>query len=147
MNDAQIKHMVDRFLGWKLPESFRPDNGISFKPTFNDHLPTPTKHNPVGTNLLDAREATEMVKHLIQGLPDGGPGDVGAAEREVGRYVYRRIEALMDARADTPEGAELTYLVNIAASVEEYGEDACAGQDLQAPTTLSGPQSNEGEGT
>jgi hypothetical protein len=29
MTDAQIKHMTERFLGWKLPENFNPDGGIS----------------------------------------------------------------------------------------------------------------------
>jgi hypothetical protein len=31
MTDDQIKHMVNRFLNWRLPESFSPDCGISFK--------------------------------------------------------------------------------------------------------------------
>lgn len=35
MTKDQIKHMVDRFLGWKLPESFSPDAGISFEPLGN----------------------------------------------------------------------------------------------------------------
>ena len=29
MTLAQIKHMVDRFLGWKLPENFYPDAWIT----------------------------------------------------------------------------------------------------------------------
>ena len=29
MKDSQIKYMVDRFLMWKLPDNFSPDNGIS----------------------------------------------------------------------------------------------------------------------
>jgi hypothetical protein len=66
MTDAQIKHMVDRFLGWKLPEDFNPDGGISFKKTFNDHRPEwNCKHEPMGTNLLDARQAEAMVRYLI----------------------------------------------------------------------------------
>ncbi len=28
MTEDQIKHMTDRFLGWKLPETFSPDGGI-----------------------------------------------------------------------------------------------------------------------
>lgn len=70
MTEAQIKHMVDRFLMWKLPESFNPDAGISFKPTFNDHMDPPMKHNPSGTNLLDAQQADAMVRHMIDGLPE-----------------------------------------------------------------------------
>ena len=34
MTEAQIKHMVDRFLMWKLPEHFNPDDGISFDAVF-----------------------------------------------------------------------------------------------------------------
>lgn len=67
--EAQIKHMVNRFLGWRLPENFNPDAGISFKPTFNDHLPVPMKHEPTGTNLFDAQQAEAMVRYMIEGLP------------------------------------------------------------------------------
>lgn len=70
LSDAQIKHMVDRFLGWKLPESFAPDGGISFKATFNEHTAHPMKHEPSGTNLLDATQAEAMVRHIIEGLPE-----------------------------------------------------------------------------
>ena len=69
MNEGQIKHMVNRFLGWRLPENFNPDAGISVEKTFNNHLPTPTKHNPSGTDLLDATQATEMVLYMAEGLP------------------------------------------------------------------------------
>ncbi len=68
MNDDQIKYMVDRFLGWRLPENFSPDNGVSFKPTFNDHLPNPMKHEPTGTNLFDATQADAMVRYMVEGL-------------------------------------------------------------------------------
>jgi hypothetical protein len=69
MTDDQIKYMVNRFLGWKLPENFSPDAGISFKPTFNDHLPTPTRYEPSGTNLFDAMQATAMVRFMVEGMP------------------------------------------------------------------------------
>jgi hypothetical protein len=56
---------------------------------------------------------------------------IGAAEAQVGRYVYRRIDVLMDtAVPDSPEAAELDYLSTIAANVEEYGEEACGGFGL-----------------
>jgi hypothetical protein len=29
----------------------------------------PMKHEPVGTNLFDAMQATEMVRHMVDGLP------------------------------------------------------------------------------
>lgn len=69
MTKEQIKHMVDRFLGWRLPESFNPDGGISFKKTFNDHLPQPMKHEPSGTNLFDAGQADAMVRYMADGMP------------------------------------------------------------------------------
>lgn len=65
MTDADIKKMVDRFLTWKLPADFSPDGGISFKPTFNDHLPTPMRHEPIGTNLFTAAQADAMIRHLL----------------------------------------------------------------------------------
>ena len=70
MTDEQIKYMVNRFLGWRLPEAFSPDAGISFKPTFNDHMPSgPQKHNPTGTNLFDVSQADAMVRYMIDGMP------------------------------------------------------------------------------
>lgn len=62
MNEEQIKHMVDRFLGWQLPENFNPDAGISFKKLSNWPMPT-------GTNLFDSSQAEKMVRYMIEGLP------------------------------------------------------------------------------
>ncbi len=85
MTEAQIKHMVDRFLGWKLPANFQPDAGISFKAEYNENNPygwPAGKHEPVGTNLFDAQQAEAMVKYMIEGLPQddplrSGPFDLG----------------------------------------------------------------------
>jgi len=67
MTEAQIKHMVDRFLGWRLPKDFSPDNGISAKrPNYAPEV----EWTPSGTNLFDARQATEMVRYMLEGLPD-----------------------------------------------------------------------------
>jgi hypothetical protein len=62
--DIRVKHMVDRFLSWKLPKTFNPDNGISFtKPTgVNADAEWPS-----GTNLLDADQAAAMVCHMLSG--------------------------------------------------------------------------------
>lgn len=68
MNDEQIKHMVDRFLMWKLPWGFCPDGGISFEPAYNNGTPQGGKHEPVGTNLLSADQATAMVRHMLEGI-------------------------------------------------------------------------------
>lgn len=69
MTDEQVKHMVGRFLAWRLPENFRPDGGITFKAEFNEHTPFPTRHEPSGTNLLDATQAEAMVRYIIAGMP------------------------------------------------------------------------------
>ncbi len=76
MTDDQIKHMVQRFLMWKLPENFNPDNGISFQPEFNVEWNAkqgkpPQRHEPVGTNLLDYTQAEVMVRHMLDGMPAG----------------------------------------------------------------------------
>jgi hypothetical protein len=69
MRADQIKYMVNRFLGWKLPDNFNPDGGISFNKTFNEHTTHPMKHEPTGTNLLDFTQAEEMVRYLVDGMP------------------------------------------------------------------------------
>jgi hypothetical protein len=69
MTEDQIKHMVSRFLAWKLPEDFSPDGGISFKATFNEQTAHPMRHEPTGTNLLTATQAEAMLRHMVDGLP------------------------------------------------------------------------------
>jgi len=64
---AVVARMAQRFLSWRLPEDFNPDNGISFKPTFNDHMDPPMRCNPTGTNLFNARQAEAMVRHMLAG--------------------------------------------------------------------------------
>lgn len=67
MNDKQIKHMVDRFLAWKLPNDFYPDAGITFERTYNDGRAT---HEPVGTNLFSATQAEAMIRNMLKELPE-----------------------------------------------------------------------------
>jgi hypothetical protein len=81
LTDEQIKHMVNRFLSWNLPENFNPDAGISFKAAFNEHTAYPMKHKPSGTNLFDATQADAMVRHMIDGMPPSAAGFV-AVPRE-----------------------------------------------------------------
>jgi hypothetical protein len=69
MNDNQIKHMAQRFLGWKLPKDFYPDGGISFDPIANKGHSFERRLEPIGTNLFTADQAEAMVKHMINGLP------------------------------------------------------------------------------
>lgn len=66
MTEDQIKHMVDRFLGWRLPKDFAPDAGISFtRPSYHPSVDA----TPTGTNLFDASQADAMVRHMLDGLP------------------------------------------------------------------------------
>ncbi len=67
MTEAQIKHMVDRFLSWRLPYDFHPDGGVSAKrPNYGPGV----DWTPTGTNLLDATQADAMVRHMVDGMPD-----------------------------------------------------------------------------
>lgn len=73
MTEDQIKHMVNRFLGWRLPENFQPDDGISFDPEYNVEYNAargkpPARRTPSGTNLFDATQAEAMVRHMVDGL-------------------------------------------------------------------------------
>jgi hypothetical protein len=72
MTEDQIKHMVDRFLMWKLPADFSPDGGISFDPVvscFGSPVKRQQRREPVGTNLLTATQAEAMVRHMLGGMP------------------------------------------------------------------------------
>lgn len=63
----RISAMVDRFLGWKLPKTFGPDCGISFKPSngmTREEAYEKVGWWPIGTNLLTATEAREMLEHV-----------------------------------------------------------------------------------
>ncbi len=70
MDDKIIPHLVARFLSWKLPPDFCPDAGISFAPEYNvtynaeRGLP-PNRHEPTGTNLLNAEQAFAMFRHVL----------------------------------------------------------------------------------
>lgn len=55
MDEKKIDKIVDRFLGWKLPEDFSPDCGISYKKI----------GEPIGTNLFTASQAREMIKYIL----------------------------------------------------------------------------------
>ena len=67
--EAQITYMVNRFLSWRLPEHFNPDGGISFDPIASKGTQHEFRRWPVGTNLLAATQADEMVRYMLEGLP------------------------------------------------------------------------------
>lgn len=59
--DAVNDEMVNRFLGWKLPHDFGPDCYISFD---REKASSPNSW-PIGTNLLHAGQAREMLEHVV----------------------------------------------------------------------------------
>lgn len=70
--------MVTRFLGWKLPQDFLPDCGISFTPYMVGEPLRPLW--PIGTNLLHAGQARAMLEHVL------GEATDEAAQRELAAY-------------------------------------------------------------
>lgn len=61
-DSIQVKSMVERFLSWKLPANFNPDNGISAtRPNYAPNI----AWEPTGTNLFDYTQAEAMVRHML----------------------------------------------------------------------------------
>lgn len=62
MAKTMIDTMVDRFLGWRLPEDFGPDGYITFD---REKAKQNSNFWPVGTNLLTATQARAMIEHML----------------------------------------------------------------------------------
>lgn len=75
-----VSHMVNRFLAWRLPENFSPDGGITFTRVMNEGTVYAHTAEPSGTNLLDAEQATAMVRHMLEGAPPVSKGDAAYAQ-------------------------------------------------------------------
>jgi hypothetical protein len=60
---ALIEHMVNRFLGWKIPETFGPDAGVSFDKAYKEKWGMPT-----GTNIFTGREAEQLFEYALEGF-------------------------------------------------------------------------------
>ena len=69
--DDVVEQAVNRFLSWKLPKDFHPDGGMVFIPTKGRGYDSP--HWPVGTNLLNAQQAREMLRYVIAAAPETKP--------------------------------------------------------------------------
>lgn len=70
---GSLDEAVNRFLGWRLPENFSPDAGISFNPEYNVEYMAkqgkpPMRHEPTGTNLFTADQARQMIEYIL-GIP------------------------------------------------------------------------------
>lgn len=62
----------------------------------------------------------------------GEPNTIGAAELQVGQFVYNRLSMLMDAKPGEPELLELQYLTDLISDVEEYMAEILAQQARRA---------------
>lgn len=91
MDDKIIPHLVARFLSWKLPHDFRPDAGISFVPEYNNGTPEGGRHEPSGTNLLNAEQAFAMFRHVLD-----HPAVNAMPERELLREALEALQGLHD---------------------------------------------------
>ena len=90
--------MIDRFLSWKLPETFNPDGGISFEPIGNiGSAQHQYKHEPTGTNLLDHERAREMLTFVLADTEED-------AEREQMAAAIRGLVGVLELY-----GRELTW--------------------------------------
>ena len=92
-----VPHLAARFLSWKLPPDFHPDAGISFAPDYNNGTPQGGRHEPTGTNLLNAEQAFAMVRHLLDhpafsaalsALPRADDGLEGLLAKALRRLAY-----------------------------------------------------------
>lgn len=98
MTEAQIKHLVDRFLNWRLPRDFNPDAGISYSAPVRSIAGPSDSDMPSGTNLFDASQAREMVLHMIEGLPVT-PAEPAMSDKEAVDMMRRCKEEIISQRA------------------------------------------------
>lgn len=106
-SETQIKHMANRFLQWKLPKGFSPDGGVTFDPIMNAGTPHELRREPTGTNLLNALQAEDMVRFMVEGLQKGETHPLPrASELQADKAI-----------------AELKKAINAAENANQAGED------------------------
>jgi len=122
MKDDQIRRMVDRFLGWRLPENFNPDGGISFERNRTACGYT-MKNEPTGTNLFDAIQAEQMIRYLVDEMPDPTPvppaQEISITQQRRGRPVTHEeakesARRLINSHFKNPERARCSIHANPA---------------------------------
>ena len=131
MTDAQIKHLVDRFLAWRLPADFQPDGGVSFTPIQNF---LEAAYEPKGTNLLTATQADTMVRHMLIGMPETAwvieaPGPNYLEARKLGsQYEFHWTKDSTNAlRFFTSRQADMTLMAVREASPKLFAFSALLG--------------------
>ena len=128
-----IKRAVDKFLGWQLPEDFRPDGGISFEPVGNAGTTYEFTRRPVGTNLFSGEQAEAMFRACIPRgdgdttTPDSVQHtpvtpDIGSIfrttdrEAEYRRLLIERAARLFDAETYLNDKESISHAAEIAAA-------------------------------
>ncbi len=130
--------MVNRFLGWRLPDTFGPDCGISFK-----------KQNhpdswPIGTNLFTATETRAMLEHVLKATEHLATSDPEAHQQAITDHAalsVGTIETLID------DAEELRFYRRHGFPYVDWGVavDGRVGQyAIKLPVSWPHP---EGEGT
>lgn len=110
MTDEQIKHLVERFLAWPLPNDFTPDCGISFDRGGQYYGPWLVLNKPSGTNLLNASQAEAMVRHMLEDLPASTPA----------LSVVPQSASRMEMMESAPKDGTMVFLL-----VDYSGEEGC----------------------
>lgn len=66
LRNLNVDELANVFMGWKLPDDFAPDCGISFKKV-HAYIPAsgPQVFNPIGTNLFTLQQAKQMFDYVI----------------------------------------------------------------------------------
>ena len=103
--------MVSRFLSWPLPRDFYPDCGISFDGRRDDEW-NKNKTWPIGTNLLTAIQARQMLEHVL-------------TEPVAAPHVKTAAEMRYDAAHDTVQ-IDYTVLHKYATEQELSYSELCA---------------------
>lgn len=105
--------MADRFLRWKLPIAFHPDNGISFESVGNEGTQWEYRREPVGTNLFSAEQATEMVRFMSEGVLEETRQQAVADDRKELREKVEGItvgEFTIRPSRDYPDGSKSVWI-------------------------------------
>lgn len=121
--------MVSRFLGWKLPEHFAPDCGVTFYPSVARTI----QSWPTGTNLLTADQARAMLEHVLGTVADGAIKvpyiELTPAEIQSGLDRVRWAETLIKQLPEWHDGRN-SWLLNYGSDkAERQAEWAKRNQD------------------
>lgn len=112
---VDIEDAITRFLRWRLPKPWHPDNGISYVRPIFAHAPA--DHDwPTGTNLFDSIQTRVMLEEVLGNETDDGAGD---DTKSVMRGALQIIAAKSTDR-------DMACIAQAALDLDKHGFDACA---------------------